>query len=176
MFGTEGFGSGTEIQGSVLLSLQTVLGDCGQHIFYSRGLGFIDSADWYPQSVMLDILQAASESCDAWISNLVLVGMAVADKAISSRLSSQSYSPCTVLYTMSRMYDQTHRGADSGKMTLIIADSHLELIARTAYPCDFAYGVLHQLVHHSRGSAGVWHDDRMPCRKRGYDACEFHIV
>lgn len=76
-------------------------------------------------------------------------------------------------------YHINHRQGEIGHyMATRVNERTFDVIAENPYPCEFDYGLMHNLAHRLLPEGveiKIVHDRRAPCRKNGASSCTYHI-
>ncbi|NDJ61389.1 MAG: hypothetical protein GYB67_09700 [Chloroflexi bacterium] len=106
-----------------------------------HGIGEVDPDRWYPMQNWLNVLNDLSHQ-DNHSSNLVAVGLAVANQPILPPELDASAALHQVLLNWNNSYQSLHRGADVGYHHIEkVSETHYRATSTALYPDDFFYGV-----------------------------------
>ncbi len=137
----------------------------------------VETDKWYPQQAWLDALREIAEGpCNAMF-NLVAIGIKVPEYA---SFPPDIDSVIAALHSIGTAYHMNHRGGEIGSYEASVINNHqVDLVCRNPYPDDFDYGLIYGTTRRfcpKNLHFTVYHDNEVPCRKRGSDSCTYHVV
>lgn len=169
------FAPNVEVNGTTILSITAGMGAIAHPILVAHGLDNVQRDQWYPQQAWLDAFREIAELPGS-MSDLVSIGMEIPTNAI---FPTEINSIEAALRSIDVAYHMNHRGGEIGYYHVeIVGDQQIDMICENPYPCEFDYGIIYSMSRRfcPQGSfARVLHEHHDPCRKRGDNACVYHV-